>query len=420
MSENSNLSIDVLVIGGGLQGLHTLNAITKLGYSALLVTKDKLGSGQSLHSHDYIHGGSLHAMDATHVKNSRDSLFEDIRTFGVPITMSDYYFNFKETGPFAKSPEVWDRVGLNYSVAELPDFLKGGTFEQDKIVKLHYEQGVNMKILLQHYANRVSSKTVQGEVKTFVLNEDSTQITSVQLQTHDNGLIEVHPKFVAFATGTGTRALLEQIPFPENHHPSLETYEIVKHSMAHMICYRGNKNVIKAFAAASMEKGIVFIGHHREEGNEMKAFGYISPFQPKFRTSTTAVVDYNAKAELVDGAVKATFDALFTLIPSFKQVVDKLEWTIYAGYKQDINGSTSHATMYARSFASLKNTCVLLPSLLSMVPATTEAFISQLKEKVSPGPAVTFSFKGVEVDDYAANNYKWQSWNDFKRAHSVE
>jgi glycine/D-amino acid oxidase-like deaminating enzyme len=55
------IDLDALIIGGGIQGLFLLNDFTKLGLSAFLLTKDKLGVGQTLHSHVYIHQGYLYS-----------------------------------------------------------------------------------------------------------------------------------------------------------------------------------------------------------------------------------------------------------------------------------------------------------------------------------------------------------------------
>ncbi len=50
--------MDALVVGGGLQGLVVLRALTDAGYDCLLVTSDELGVGQTLHSHGLLHSGT--------------------------------------------------------------------------------------------------------------------------------------------------------------------------------------------------------------------------------------------------------------------------------------------------------------------------------------------------------------------------
>src|ERR1700687_4323742 len=49
--------VDVVIIGGGIQGLVALNALVDKGYSCALVSDGDLGSGQTLHSHGYLNTG---------------------------------------------------------------------------------------------------------------------------------------------------------------------------------------------------------------------------------------------------------------------------------------------------------------------------------------------------------------------------
>ena len=61
----TTVRLDLLIIGGGVAGLWTLNRAVKAGYSALLVEKGALGGGQSVHSQGIIHGGTKYALNGT-------------------------------------------------------------------------------------------------------------------------------------------------------------------------------------------------------------------------------------------------------------------------------------------------------------------------------------------------------------------
>jgi len=50
--------IDVLIIGGGIQGLVLLDELTRSGYGCALVTNADLGARQTLHSHGLLNSGS--------------------------------------------------------------------------------------------------------------------------------------------------------------------------------------------------------------------------------------------------------------------------------------------------------------------------------------------------------------------------
>ncbi|MPV86187.1 FAD-dependent oxidoreductase [Ostreibacterium oceani] len=63
MTEQSTpMTIDALIVGGGIAGLWTLAKLTNAGYRALLVEKSALGSGQTIHSQGIIHGGTKYAL----------------------------------------------------------------------------------------------------------------------------------------------------------------------------------------------------------------------------------------------------------------------------------------------------------------------------------------------------------------------
>lgn len=49
---------DVLILGGGVQGLVLLDQLTDRGYGCVLVTPTDLGAGQTLHSHGLLNSGN--------------------------------------------------------------------------------------------------------------------------------------------------------------------------------------------------------------------------------------------------------------------------------------------------------------------------------------------------------------------------
>lgn len=58
----NTLSVDLIIIGGGIAGLWTLAAAKKRGFNAILFEKNQLGCGQSIASQGIIHGGSKYAL----------------------------------------------------------------------------------------------------------------------------------------------------------------------------------------------------------------------------------------------------------------------------------------------------------------------------------------------------------------------
>jgi glycerol-3-phosphate dehydrogenase len=58
----TELHTDIIIIGGGIAGLWTLNQLRNQGYSAILFERDALGSHQTIGSQGMIHGGIKYAL----------------------------------------------------------------------------------------------------------------------------------------------------------------------------------------------------------------------------------------------------------------------------------------------------------------------------------------------------------------------
>ncbi|HLF66488.1 MAG TPA: FAD-dependent oxidoreductase, partial [Gammaproteobacteria bacterium] len=61
---------DIVIIGGGIAGLWTLNYLRKLGYQAILLEKNALGFGQTIAAQGIIHGGIKYALSGELSKSS--------------------------------------------------------------------------------------------------------------------------------------------------------------------------------------------------------------------------------------------------------------------------------------------------------------------------------------------------------------
>jgi len=58
-------AIDLLIVGGGVAGLWLLNRAVARGYDALLIERDRLGAGQTIHAQGIVHGGMKYALTGT-------------------------------------------------------------------------------------------------------------------------------------------------------------------------------------------------------------------------------------------------------------------------------------------------------------------------------------------------------------------
>lgn len=62
MNHKSPIALDIVIFGGGIAGLWTLNRLRQCGYQAILLETEALGSGQTIKSQGIIHGGIKYAL----------------------------------------------------------------------------------------------------------------------------------------------------------------------------------------------------------------------------------------------------------------------------------------------------------------------------------------------------------------------
>lgn len=62
MDNKNSITCDIIIFGGGIAGLWALNRLRTLGYQAILLETQALGSGQTIKSQGIIHGGIKYAL----------------------------------------------------------------------------------------------------------------------------------------------------------------------------------------------------------------------------------------------------------------------------------------------------------------------------------------------------------------------
>ena len=61
-SNETEVSVDIVILGGGIAGLWTLARLRQAGYHAVLIESDALGAGQTRYAQGIIHGGTKYAL----------------------------------------------------------------------------------------------------------------------------------------------------------------------------------------------------------------------------------------------------------------------------------------------------------------------------------------------------------------------
>ena len=223
--------IDALIFGGGGAGLWLLDELHRRGFSALLIEKDALGSGQTVASQGIIHGGikyALAGLGTSAARGVRDmpGVWRDClagrsepHLTGTSV-LTQRCFLWRTGSVSSRLGLVGARMGLRSNVERVAD--------SDRPPLLHAcpgdvycvnEQVIDVVSFLKDLAQRHQSRIIRVE------NADR-----IQFSTASNGRVAVvleaaspsktkyewHPDHVILSAGAGNEALRKKLGLPSN------------------------------------------------------------------------------------------------------------------------------------------------------------------------------------------------------------
>lgn len=189
------ISVNAVIVGGGVAGLWLLNRLLKLGYSALLIEKSALGLGQTICSQGIIHSGVKYALtgkltgSAQQIK-AMPELWQqclsgdgeiDLSTVNV-LSQSQYLWS-----PGSLSADLttfFASKSLSSRVKKIADEQRPEAFQhQDfkgSLYQLH-EPVLEVASLLQVLATPVKENIIQADLSEAKWHKENGQATSVEL-----------------------------------------------------------------------------------------------------------------------------------------------------------------------------------------------------------------------------------------------
>lgn len=217
----SEIQCDVIIIGGGVAGLWTLNRLCNAGYDAYLFDHGDLGSGQSVASQGMIHGGIKYALGGA-LTGSSEAIAAmpavwkrciagdgDVDLRGVPVLAEAFYLWSSESltsrlSSFFASKLSRGRVD-KLSVEQRPppfdhaDF-KGNVYQ---LVDLVLDTPGLLKKLRDNCVGRVFSI----DWSNARWQQQGRRIDSLAI----NDEITITPRQVVFSAGKGNAELLQSL-----------------------------------------------------------------------------------------------------------------------------------------------------------------------------------------------------------------
>jgi glycine/D-amino acid oxidase-like deaminating enzyme len=371
------IRIDVLIVGGGLQGLLLLDEFAMSGRSCVLVTHSELGQGQTLHSHGLLNTGFGFAGPG--LRTTRDQIV-------VPFLQARGIQPYGEW--FLLTPDEM-QVGESVSADSLPTGFDPGAGHVQRLDELNFPKRRLLESLARDHLHRV----VRGRV-TGVRGKGAIDTVQIQLAATGEELL-LAPAVVIAATGTGTKSLVGSL-----------TGRNCSAGEDQILCVKGPNDALPATSVLSLVHGLNVVAH--ADGGTV--VWYSTPFQdddPNFEEAPD-----DAEADVDEDVAAVGFLRLKGLFPAIA-TSRQLRFTAYAGYRQDVGETVG--TPACELVDGTTNLLIALPSLV--VNAWSNAKIAAgIVDAVAPRkvhqPDIPGAGVGVRVGRLREDRpgVRWSTW----------
>jgi glycine/D-amino acid oxidase-like deaminating enzyme len=388
MSSASKAELDVVIIGGGIQGLVALNALVEEGYSCALVSDGDLGSGQTLHSHGYLNTGF--GMIGPELPRASVDLVQPYLEKRGLVLSHDWVMIPPPNMPlFDGLPPATLPNGFapppGLKAVALPDrsLPKRGLVEV--LSQSHHE-----RILCGQATPRLSGEHVKDVV--------------VRLSSGGEEIV-LSTNVLVVAAGCGTKRLLKSLVGQ-----TAQTEEI-KHRRVHMICVRAPRGALPTTSIVAMPLGLMVAAH--DQPNNVT--WYVTPMEmggPSYDD-----IPGDAASDVDPGMVSRGSATLLTIYPRLPEI-EGLQLGCYAGYRQDVGDRPGNRM--CELVDGTKNVVVALPSGL-VGPWLNATRMSEIVgELVGPSgnqPALPGGGAGVRVGNAVEDrpDFVWMGCDEWLR-----
>ncbi|MFM1830873.1 MAG: hypothetical protein RLZZ558_1213 [Planctomycetota bacterium] len=214
----SSVRVDALVIGGGVAGLFTLDALARSGRHALLVESEALGNGQTTSSQGILHAGVKYALggvagdDAVEAAAAADRWRGMLGGAAVPDlttvrTLTEHEFLWRTAGFMGAAGMLGARLALRtrpetVAPPERPTWLAG---VKGDVLRLA-ETVIDPRDLLCRLAGLHADRLALGQVRSLTRTDEAWH---VEIVLGDAGCL-VEARHVILSAGAGNACLLQQ------------------------------------------------------------------------------------------------------------------------------------------------------------------------------------------------------------------
>ncbi|MEJ5255357.1 MAG: FAD-dependent oxidoreductase [Acidimicrobiales bacterium] len=427
---DDDLSVDVLVLGAGIQGLYVARSLQRT-YS-VCVLSDPAVASETLDSVGYLSAG-YEGNDAARMQPARRAagfwrLWAESN--GVPISEAPTVYAVPSAEALSR-PRLWLDAMLQHTLLDrLPDPFVGGSLEGDAVYALGDDVVVNPAAVLTKLREGLEPFCIEGSILRVVLAAD-TAVDHVQVEIGDR-VLTIAPRFVVLAAGVGNAALLSMVAKRFRDQSSRrERLETARTSQAvrrsTVICIRGEGLPL----VSGWFGGLSVVAQPLASGDV--AWLVSAPIDD--HQTVLGVDDTRFELPVASSVVADTVARLVAMSPMLRRQVDELRWGAYTGRR------VQHPSLAGPSTAEvatpvpakleafgLEGLLALWPSHLSYSMILGDVAVERITDAL--GSPQQYS-GGLRVEDLAAppaplrarwdrDDFPWCDWSTFASTHGIE
>ena len=386
MSSASQAQLDVVIIGGGVQGLVALNALVEKGYSCALVSDGDLGSGQTLHSHGYLNTG-FGMFGPELPRASVDVVQPYLEERGLELSHDWVLIPPPNMPLFDGLPAATLPSGF----ATLPGLRAVGL--PDRSLP---KRGL-VEVLSQSHHDRI----LRG-LATSRLTGERIEAVSVRLSGSSEEVV-LSTTAIVVAAGCGSKRFLQGLVGQTTQ------TEQIKHRRVHMICVRAPHGSLPTTSIVAMPLGLMIAAHNHPSN----VTWYVTPMEMGGPSYDDIPAD--AASDLDPEMVSQGCVRLLTLYPRIPEI-EGLQLGCYAGYRQDVGDLPGNRM--CELVDGTKNVVVALPSGLVGAWLNATRMCEIVGELVDPNgnqPALPGGGAAVRVGNAVEDrpDFAWMGWEDW-------
>ncbi|GAB2902526.1 FAD-dependent oxidoreductase [Microbulbifer echini] len=411
---SQEIPVDVLILGGGIQGATLMRALIP-EYSVILVD-DEFGDAESLHFHGYFSSGwnAANPQAAEIHRAAAQRWHKELATSGVNSRITDFHAAL--TPDFLKMVEGnWAEAAIPSEEVELPGIFDPDGLPPNRRFRFPGDLIFDGAAAYLSVSEPLRQQIYRGRLASFQLAGSDIERVILDM---DGRSCAVKPELVISACGAGNAEVIRQLGVAEEQ---VQNSQMVR--PLHMLLARGPD--IPKVSAYLID---LMVMHHPLEEGEGLWILTLNPDVPKFKAG---VVDRCIPPEIENDLLCASFKRLASVMPSFAAWAEECQWSVYAGWKTDAPGPNSdplvhleYPTPYQLDDFGLKNFLAVWPNhwglALDVADDAGEWVRSKLKpHHPQPGsnsglPAGTGSGHTIE-NGWQSDELLWHSWGEFAR-----